>query len=83
MPKIITPNPAYSGQIGTATFVNGQATTDDPAVLAYARRRGYTVEPDEAAPEPAPAKQRRKTTRKKPADEHPGGLDESAPRSEE
>ncbi|MFD5873717.1 hypothetical protein [Streptomyces sp. NPDC060322] len=34
-------------------FRNGKATTDDPAVIAYARRRGYGV--DKSAPDrPAP-----------------------------
>ncbi|ALM38226.1 hypothetical protein SFR_1611 [Streptomyces sp. FR-008] len=36
-------------------FVNGQAETDDPAVIAYARRRGYDVE-DTAPKRKAPAK---------------------------
>ncbi|MEI5099001.1 hypothetical protein RB200_10620 [Streptomyces sp. PmtG] len=45
MALIRTPVEGYSGPgVAGLTFVDGQAETDDEAVIAYARRRGYAVE---------------------------------------
>ncbi|WP_430479311.1 hypothetical protein ACQZM9_21765 [Streptomyces sp. P11-1] len=56
-PTLHSPVPDFTGAgPGGTWFEGGRAETDDPAVLAYARRRGYGV--DEEAPEvpepPAP-----------------------------
>ncbi|MFF4177649.1 MULTISPECIES: hypothetical protein [unclassified Streptomyces] len=49
-----TPVEGFTGPgPGGTAFVNGRAETDDPAVIAYARRHGYEVEE---------TKPRRKTT---------------------
>ncbi|MFC8925228.1 hypothetical protein ACFT43_05010 [Streptomyces albidoflavus] len=44
MATLHSPVPGFTGD-GPAglRFLNGKATTDDPAVIAYARRRGYGV----------------------------------------
>jgi hypothetical protein len=45
MATLHTPLEGFTGPgPGGTTFVNGQAETDDPAVIAYARRHGYRVE---------------------------------------
>jgi hypothetical protein len=51
MTTLHSPVPGFEGD-GPAglKFRNGKATTNDPAIIAYARRRGYGV--DQAAPEP-------------------------------
>lgn len=49
---ITSPKP-FTGKVGPVQFVQGKATTDHASVVAYCRRRGYTVVPvKEAAPEP-------------------------------
>ncbi|MFJ1731476.1 hypothetical protein [Streptomyces sp. NPDC088254] len=56
MAVIRTPVKDYSGPgVAGLHFVDGQAETDDEAVIAYARRRGYDVE-DTAPKRKAPAK---------------------------
>lgn len=45
MAVIRTPVPGRSGPgVAGVVFINSQAQTDDPAVIAYARRHGYEVE---------------------------------------
>ncbi|MFF5582715.1 hypothetical protein [Streptomyces hygroscopicus] len=45
MAVIRTPVKDYSGPgVAGLHFVDGQAETDDPAVIAYAQRHGYDVE---------------------------------------
>ena len=41
---ITSPKP-FTGKIGPTQFVQGKATTGHPSVVAYCRRRGYTVAP--------------------------------------
>ncbi|GAA4059807.1 hypothetical protein [Actinomadura miaoliensis] len=41
--RITTPVDGYSGDVVGVAFVDGQATTDDEAAVAYFRRHGYTV----------------------------------------
>lgn len=54
MAVIRTPVEGFSGPgVAGLHFVDGQTETDDPAVIAYARRRGYDVE--ETAPKRKPA----------------------------
>lgn len=49
---ITSPKP-FTGKIGPVQFVQGKATTDHASVVAYCRRRGYTVVPvKEATPKP-------------------------------
>ncbi|MGW2292717.1 hypothetical protein [Streptomyces phaeochromogenes] len=56
MTVIHTPVEGYSGPgVGGLHFVDGRAETDDPAVIAYALRRGYGVE-DSAPKRKTPAK---------------------------
>ncbi|GGR80929.1 hypothetical protein GCM10010252_19300 [Streptomyces aureoverticillatus] len=56
MAVIHTPVEGYSGPgVAGLMFVDGQAETDDEAVIAYARRRGYDVQ-DAAPKRKAPAK---------------------------
>lgn len=56
MALIRTPVEGYSGPgVAGLHFVDGTAETDDEAVIAYARRRGYDVE-DTAPKRKAPAK---------------------------
>ena len=56
MAKIIAPNQEFTGKRGQVVFADGVAETDDPAMLAYFRRHGYTVEEEKAAKKAAPAK---------------------------
>ncbi|WP_432194723.1 hypothetical protein [Streptomyces sp. bgisy027] len=56
MAVIRTPVKEFNGSgVGGLQFVDGQAETDDPTVIAYARRHGYDVE-DTAPKRKAPAK---------------------------
>lgn len=57
MVKIIAPNPEYNGTVGDVQFKDGQADTDDPAVLSYCRSAGYEVggETTASLDDPAPA----------------------------
>lgn len=50
---ITTPEPRWTGEVAGVAFAHGRGVTDDdpPArVIAYFLRRGYGVEPVEAAP---------------------------------
>ncbi|MER8086613.1 hypothetical protein ABTZ57_16120 [Streptomyces sp. NPDC094048] len=48
MATLHTPVEDYTGPgPGGVHFTDGRAETDDPAVIAYARRQGYRVEDDE------------------------------------
>lgn len=49
MAAVKTPVEGYTGQVVGVTFADGVGETDDPAVLAYFRRHGYTVEETEKA----------------------------------
>lgn len=56
MAVIRTPVEGFNGPgVAGLQFVDGQAETDDPAVIAYAERHGYDVE-DTAPKRKAPAK---------------------------
>lgn len=44
MHKITTPVKGFSGDVGGLQFTNGHAETDDPNLVSYFRRHGYTVE---------------------------------------
>lgn len=44
MAVVRTPVEGYEGEVVGVVFVDGQAETDDPAALAYFRRRGYTID---------------------------------------
>lgn len=45
MAKITAINSEFNGSIGSVTFTNGEAVTDDIAVIGYAQgAEGYTVE---------------------------------------
>ncbi|MFF0860904.1 hypothetical protein ACFYUV_04025 [Nonomuraea sp. NPDC003560] len=44
MTKIKAPNKAYNGMIGDVVFTNGEADTDNQAVIAYCRGAGYEVD---------------------------------------
>ncbi|GII63550.1 hypothetical protein Skr01_36350 [Sphaerisporangium krabiense] len=54
MARITAPVQGYNGTIGDVVFENGVAETDNPAVIAYCRGAGYTVDGEtiEAAHEP-------------------------------
>ncbi|MGW3511182.1 hypothetical protein [Streptomyces sp. NPDC000994] len=53
--EVTTPVEGFTGEVASVHFANGRATTDDPAALAYFRRRGYTVtEQSKPASRPAP-----------------------------
>ncbi|MGE9695920.1 hypothetical protein [Streptomyces sp. CH6] len=55
MTVVRCPVEGYTGPgVAGLSFVNGTAQTDDQAVIAYARRHGYTVE--DAPRRKAPAK---------------------------
>ena len=43
MTVIKVPNRDFSGKIGNVQFTDGQADTDDPAVIGYAQAAGYEV----------------------------------------
>ncbi|WP_411141385.1 hypothetical protein [Streptomyces sp. x-80] len=58
MATIYSPVPHFTGPgPGGVPIVDGQAQTDDPRVLAYARRHGYRV--DDAPPAPARPRRRK------------------------
>jgi hypothetical protein len=44
MAKITAPNKEFTGKRGQVAFVDGEAETDDPSMLAYFKRHGYKVE---------------------------------------
>lgn len=47
MAKVTAPNKEFTGKRGSVAFVDGEAETDDPTMLAYFRRHGYEVEDGE------------------------------------
>jgi hypothetical protein len=52
MATITAPVQDYSGPgVGGLIFEDSRAETSNPAVIAYARRHGYTVEGDEDGPQ--------------------------------
>lgn len=53
MAKIQAPNEGFTGKRGSVAFIDGEAECDDPTMLAYFKRHGYTVEDAKKA---APAK---------------------------
>lgn len=56
MAVLITPVKGFSGPgVAGLMFDAGYAETDDPAVIAYARRHGYTVEDEDEPPHPPPS----------------------------
>jgi hypothetical protein len=50
MAKLMSPVEDYNGFIGTVQFVNGQAETDDMAVIKYCRSAGYGFEDESDLP---------------------------------
>lgn len=50
-PLIKAPVAEFNGIVGGVQFANGEAETDNAAVIAYCEAAGYTVE---HAPEPEP-----------------------------
>jgi hypothetical protein len=44
MATITAPVEGFHGEIGSVQFANGQAVTDDPAVIAYCQGAGYVVD---------------------------------------
>lgn len=58
MAVIMAPVDSFNGNVGGVQFANGQAETDDPAVIAYCESAGYTVKqpkPVKAKAKPEPA----------------------------
>ncbi|RTE47896.1 hypothetical protein [Actinobaculum sp. 352] len=54
--QVKAPVEGYEGVVGTARFVDGQTVTDDPILLAYFARHGYTIttlEPEPVEEKPA------------------------------
>jgi hypothetical protein len=47
--KLKTPVEGFSGVVAGVTFVNGEGETDDPSVLPYFERHGYTVAAEKKA----------------------------------
>lgn len=45
--KITTPNPQFTGEVGGVHFTNGAGETEDPQMVDWFSRRGYTVENSE------------------------------------
>lgn len=43
MAKIKAPSETFNGEVGGVQFVDGEAETDNQAVLSYCRAAGYTV----------------------------------------
>ncbi|MFG7941192.1 hypothetical protein [Streptomyces cacaoi] len=57
MATIHSPVPGYTGPgPGGVRLVDGRGETDDPRVIAYARRHGYRIE---TTPVPAPPRRPR------------------------
>ncbi|MFB7461711.1 hypothetical protein [Streptomyces sp. NPDC056188] len=52
--EVTTPVEGFTGEVAGVHFANGRATTDDPAALAYFRRRGYAVTEQGKTSRPAP-----------------------------
>ena len=48
-PVIKAPVAEFNGIVGGVQFANGEAETDNPAVLAYCKAAGYTIEDGEPA----------------------------------
>ncbi|WP_159042115.1 hypothetical protein [Streptomyces sp. TP-A0875] len=51
--QVTTPVEGFTGEVAGVRFADGRATTDDPAALAYFRRRGYGVKAMSARKAPA------------------------------
>lgn len=47
MANIKAPNAEFTGKRGQVAFIDGEAETDDPTMLAYFKRHGYEVEETE------------------------------------
>lgn len=47
-PTVHSPNPLFTGKVGTVTFVDGKAevSEDDVATLRYVTEAGYTIDGD-------------------------------------
>ncbi|MFF9284864.1 hypothetical protein [Streptomyces griseosporeus] len=74
MAVIIAPVEGYSGPgVGGLTFADGRAETDSEAVIAYARRHGYTVEDDDAPAEDTPPDSGDNAAANAPQDDKPAG----------
>lgn len=43
-PLIKAPVAEFNGSVGGVQFANGEAETDNPAVIAYCKAAGYTIE---------------------------------------
>lgn len=59
MATIKCPDPHYQGTVGSITFRDGVAVTEDLGAIAFCRAAGYEVVDEQAtSPEPAKAPQR-------------------------
>lgn len=47
--RISSPVAEFSGEVAGVVFIDGVATTEDPAALAYFRRRGYRIGDESAS----------------------------------
>ncbi len=73
MAKIYAPNKQYTGISASVAFANGRGETDNPELIKWFERSGYTVEKAEAK-EKAPDQDPLKEAGQVPAKE-PGKLD--------
>ncbi|MFD9863474.1 hypothetical protein [Streptomyces alboflavus] len=49
--RVTTPLDGYNGEgVGGLLFVDGTATTSDPAIIGYCQGAGYRVEPLDGGP---------------------------------
>lgn len=53
MAKIICPNKQYNGVSASVTFVNGVGETEDIRLIEWFKSKGYEVEGEEPAQDPA------------------------------
>lgn len=74
MATIKAPVATFNGAVGGVQFANGEATTDNQAVIAYCEAAGYEVEVvDTELADGAEGKVDDKTLSDKPADDLPAG----------
>lgn len=69
MAKIIAPTKGYNGISASVTFKAGVGYTDDPHLLEWFERKGYTVESEEPAGEKKSTKAEKKAAEEKAAAE--------------
>jgi len=69
MAKIIAPAKGYNGTSASVTFKAGVGHTDDPHLIDWFEKKGYTVEPEESAGEKKLTKAEKKAAEEKAAAE--------------